>query len=280
MTPRPMGEERPVQHRHLVAEQVRAARTRKQWTRGRLADEVQATHAEITAVELSATDAAPDLLGRIAAVLGVSIDGAKAPVRLGRSPSRSRPSPAPTPPTDLAERKECAEMSDTPRSDQTDTPAMTAADSAPPTPTDQSEPAETNGTGAARRSAGATTRARRPRAGATEAASASPNPDMPSTLSPIASTATDDRERQVVALLERVAGGRFVYQDGYAWLLHDEDAMVAESRLLAAYALLTDALLSEGASVGDDEREQVRRLHRGLFGMPIAHDATRRGGRR
>ena len=269
-----------MRQRDLVAEQVRAGRTRKQWTRGRLAEEVQATHAEITAIEMSAADAAPDLLSRIAAVLGVSIDGMKAPIRSGRSPVHSGRSPAPTPPTQPAEREESTEMSDTPRSDQSDTQTMTAANSAPPTMPEQSEPAGAEGAGAERRSIGATGRARRPRAGTQEAMSDSlSQATLPPTTTSATST-TDDRERQVVALLERVAGGRFVYQDGHAWLLHDEDALVAESRLLAAYALLTDALLSGRASVGDDEREQVRRLHRGLFDKPTAHDATRRGGRR
>jgi len=277
MTRHPAREERPVQQRDLVAEQVRAGRTRKQWTRGRLADEVQATHAEITAIEMSAADAAPDLLSRIAAVLGVSIDGMKTPARSRRSPARSARSPSPTPPTQPAERKESTEMSDTPRSDQSDTQTMTAADSAPPTTPEQSEPAGADGADAERRSGGATGRARGLRAGTQEATSASLDRATPPS---IATSTTDDRERQVVALLERVAGGRFVYQDGHAWLLHDEDAIVAESRLLAAYALLTDALLSGEASFGDAERAQVRRLHRGLFELPIAHEATRRRGRR
>jgi len=259
-----------VQQRHLVAEQVRAARTRKQWTRGRLAEEVQATHAEITAIELSAADIPPDLLGRIATVLGARIDGVTIAVRSGRSP-------APTPPTHPTEREECIEMSDTPRSDQIDARMMTEADSAPPTPTDLSELAGTEGSDAERKSAGATVRAGRPRAGAKAAAADSRDQE---TLSLTATSALDDRERHVVALLERVAGGRFVYQDGHAWLLHDADAIVAESRLLAAYALLTDALLSAEASVGDDERAQVRRLHRSLFAAPAAQEATRRGGRR
>jgi len=280
MTLRLVREERPVQQRHLVAEQVRAARTRKQWTRGRLAEEVQATHAEITAIEMSAADATPDLLGRIAAVLGVSIDGVKAPVRSGRSPARPGRSPAPTPPTQPAEREEREEhieMSDTLRSDQTDTPTMTIADRATSTTTEQSEPAGTEGADAERKSVGATVRARRPRAGTQETMSDSRSQ---TTLPPTATSATDDRERQVVALLERVAGGRFIYQDGHAWLLHDADAIVAESRLLAAYALLTDALLAGGTAFGDDEREQVRRLHRGLFELPAAQEARRRGGRR
>ncbi len=66
----------------------------------------------------------------------------------------------------------------------------------------------------------------------------------------IVAPAEDAREARVIALLEDLAGGRFVYRDGRAWLLRDEDAIHAESRLGAAHALLVEVLLERGHALG------------------------------
>src|SRR5689334_13464449 len=57
--------------RNIIAEQVRQGRTRKKWTRARLAEEVQVTSDEIANIEMSATDTAPALLQRLVAALGL-----------------------------------------------------------------------------------------------------------------------------------------------------------------------------------------------------------------
>ena len=73
--------------------------------------------------------------------------------------------------------------------------------------------------------------------------SAPPRGSAPAHASAPATARTETvptREQRVIALLERVAHGRFVYQDGRAWLLREADSVVADTPLLAAYALLTD----------------------------------------
>ena len=87
----------------------------------------------------------------------------------------------------------------------------------------------------------------------------------PRPTAPPAGAASSTREQQIIALLERVARARFIYQDGQAWLLRTEEALAAETPLLAAYALLTECLLAEDQALSPSERAELRRLHHSLY---------------
>jgi hypothetical protein len=77
-----------------------------------------------------------------------------------------------------------------------------------------------------------------------------------------------------------VARARFVYQDGQAWLLREEEGLAAETPLLAAYALLTECLLAEDQSLSASERAELRRLHHSLYDARAPRDGdTSRTGR-
>jgi len=228
-----------------LGEQVRAGRTKKRWTRGRLAEEVQATPAEIAAIEMSAQEVSSDLLRRIATALGITLEGVR---RAG--PSRPVTSERTCPSS--AQRKGTA-MAETERTNE----AAAAPITAPPEPEATAAPARTAPTPPRARAATA------PRPAAAPAGGAS-----------------STREQQIIALLERVARARFIYQDGQAWLLRAEEALAAETPLLAAYALLTECLLAEDQPLPASERAEIRRLHHSLYDSRAPHEgATSRTGR-
>jgi transcriptional regulator with XRE-family HTH domain len=230
---------------YSVGEQVRAGRTRKRWTRGRLAEEVQATPAEIAAIEMSAQEAPSELLRRIAAALGISLEGVRrAGAARPNTPQKVQPS---------TELRKGSTMAETERTDEVATAATTTtpepeATAAAPPPVAATPP--------------------RPRA------AASPRAAAP------AGGSTPTREQQVITLLERVARARFIYQDGQAWLLRAEEALAAETPLLAAYALLTECLLAEDQPLSASERAELRRLHHSLYDAHLPREgSTSRTGR-
>jgi transcriptional regulator with XRE-family HTH domain len=232
---------------YSLGEQVRAGRTKKRWTRGRLAEEVQATPAEIAAIEMSAQEASSELLRRIASALGISLEGVR---RAG--PPRPAALPRAALRTALGKGSAMAETEGT-------------NDAAPAATTTALE-SEAPATAAPPPTAAAPARAR--------TAAAPRITTSPSTNAPSA------REQQVIALLERVARARFVYQDGQAWLLRAEEGLAAETPLLAAYALLTECLLAEDQSLSASERAELRRLHHSLYDVRAPRDgATSRTGR-
>lgn len=81
----------------------------------------------------------------------------------------------------------------------------------------------------------------------------------------------DAREARIIAFLEEVVNGRFVYQDGRAQVVRDEDAVYAENQTLAAYALRMEVLLERGQTPGGREREKTRPTYRS---RPSGHSWT------
>lgn len=226
-----------------VAQQVREARTRKRWTRARLAEEVRTTADEIARVEMSGQDIPRDLLARVAAALELDVAGRTRQAR--PRPARSTTQGAGAPQQLAGAQEQGAAAATEPA-----TATVSSASNAPPS---------ADGAGATTPTA---RRAKKTPAAASRADSATPAKHAHGTT---AHGMDEAPTPQIVALLERVVHGHFVYQDGRAWLLHDADAIRAESPLLAAYALLTDALLAGRYRMSDAERAELRESHRQLM---------------
>ena len=75
-------------------------------------------------------------------------------------------------------------------------------------------------------------------------------------------SADEERAERIIELLERVTGSSFFYSDGRAFLVKAEQGISAKNKVVGAYALLTDLLLTSGFTLDKRTTDDIRKLLR------------------